>query len=79
MKPLWLKDVPAWNKLSLSEQAERLRKHYCTGPCGQSSDVMQTRSVTDKFFRDVQKRLDKLETEADTYFALMQVRSAYLD
>lgn len=43
--PLWLKDILVWNKLSLKEQLEAIRVHLCTGPCGQSSSTMQTRSV----------------------------------
>jgi len=60
MNPLWLSDIIAWNKLPLTEQAEALRQHYCTGPCAQSSHVMTTRSVTDKFLRAVKEQQDAI-------------------
>lgn len=53
MNPLWLKDILEWNKLPLVEKLEHLRKHYCTGPCGQSSSIQTTRSVTDETLKDV--------------------------
>lgn len=43
---LWIKDKIKWHKLALPDKLELLRKHYCTGPCGQSQSVQTTRSVT---------------------------------
>jgi len=49
---LWLKDIRKWNSLDITEKLELLRKHYCTGPCGQSVSVTSTRSETDSSIRD---------------------------
>lgn len=68
MKPLWLKDIKAWNKLKLVEQLEALRQHYCTGPCGQSSSVLTTREVTNKVFLDIIDELNKISDQLDTAF-----------
>jgi hypothetical protein len=43
---LWIKEPLKWRELPLVEKLEALRKHYCTGPCGQSMSVMMTRSAT---------------------------------
>lgn len=51
----WLKDIVAWNKLSLADRLEALRKHYCTGPCGQDSATLTTRSVTDQALREAKQ------------------------
>jgi len=48
----WLKDPKRWESIPLSEKLLQLRRHYCTGPCGQSHDVNQTRSVTDQTLRE---------------------------
>lgn len=49
----WLKNPDKWNKRSLVEKLELLRKHYCTGPCGQSNSVLTTREETNKVFKEV--------------------------
>ena len=49
---LWLKNILDWNKLCLAEKLEQLRKHYCTGPCGQSNNVLATRDVTNSVLQD---------------------------
>lgn len=59
MNPLWLKDILEWNKLPLVEKLEHLRKHYCTGPCGQSSSIQTTRSVTDSVLQESIMELKK--------------------
>ncbi len=46
MKNPLYKDNIEWDKLSLEEQLEALRIHYCTGPCGQSQSVLEIRSRT---------------------------------
>jgi len=56
---LWLKDITKWNSLPLEEKVEALRKHYCTGPCGQSSSVCSTREVTNKVLKEVLQELKK--------------------
>lgn len=42
-----------------------LRKYYCTGPCGQSSSVLQTRSTTRRIIDDVIRYVEDLEAEID--------------
>jgi len=54
---LWLKDPIKWNQLTLVEKLELLRKHYCTGPCGQSCSIITTRSETNKVLLEVIKIL----------------------
>jgi hypothetical protein len=53
MNPLWLKDPAKWESLQLSEKVKLLREYYCTGPCGQSSHILTTRSVLENFRRAV--------------------------
>ncbi len=52
MSEEWIRDPAAWAARSLAERLEALREHYCTGPCGQSSSVMATRSAADGAFRE---------------------------
>lgn len=51
-KANWLQDMKGWLDQSLTYRLDELRKHYCTGPCGQSSSVMSTREATDRTLRD---------------------------
>lgn len=57
---LWIKDKQKWDKLPLIERLEALRKHYCTGPCGQSSGVLATRSATNAAIREAIDSLSRL-------------------
>jgi hypothetical protein len=58
---LWIKEPQKWDKLSLVERLEALRLHYCTGPCGQSMNVMTTRSATNKALKDAIDELTIIE------------------
>lgn len=44
-------DIGEWVTLLLQEQLEAIRQHLCTGPCGQSSQVMEHRSRIDSALR----------------------------
>jgi|TARA_R110002167_G_scaffold4502_2_gene20955 hypothetical protein len=44
---MWLTNPIKWTSLDVTDQLEAIRKHYCTGPCGQSSSIASTRSATD--------------------------------
>ena len=57
MNPLWLKDPIKWESLQLSEKVKLLRKYHCTGPCGQSSHILTTRSVLEKTLKEVESFL----------------------
>ena len=61
---LWIKDPLKWRELPLIEKLEALRIHYCTGPCGQSSSVMATRSATDFAFKEAIMIIDFYEQQA---------------
>ncbi len=41
--PLYSNNPGEWETLLLQQQLEAIRKHLCTGPCGQSSQVHQQR------------------------------------
>lgn len=57
---LWIKDPLKWKELPLMDKLEALRKHYCTGPCGQSSGVLTTRSATNAALREAMMVIDSL-------------------
>lgn len=57
---LWINNPAEWDKLSLIEKIKILRKYYCTGPCGQSLNVIQTRSVLEKTLKEVESILESL-------------------
>lgn len=57
---LWIKDKRKWDELPLINKLEALRLHYCTGPCGQSSSVMATRSATNAALREAMMTIDSL-------------------
>lgn len=59
---LWLTDIEGWNKLKVVDKLELLRKHYCTGPCGQSNSVHKTREVTNQTLKEA---IDLLEIMKD--------------
>jgi hypothetical protein len=61
---LWIKEPLRWRELSLVERLEALRLHYCTGPCGQSSGVMATRSATDFALREAIMMINFYEQKA---------------
>ena len=48
----WITDPRGWDALPLADRLELLRKHYCTGPCGQSHSVLATRAATSKTLRE---------------------------
>ena len=58
---LWLQDVQKWNQESLTTKLEKLRKHYCTGPCGQSNAIIQTRDATNAALQEAITKLKKYE------------------
>lgn len=58
MSELWIKDPEKWKSLPLTEQLEHLRKHYCTGPCGQSMKTTMLRAVTNRVLRAAIKELE---------------------
>jgi len=58
---MWLKNKEKWDDLELIEQIEELRKHYCTGPCGQSSSTLNTREATNQALNRVKRALNKLK------------------
>jgi len=49
--PLYSNEPGDWSTLLLQQQLEAVRKHLCTGPCGQSSQTMQQRSRIDEALR----------------------------
>jgi len=55
-----------WSNLPLAEQLEEIRKHLCTGPCGQSSQVMQQRSRIDSTLRQAIGQLNATMSTAKT-------------
>lgn len=57
MNPLWLKDPVKWESLQLSEKVKLLRKYYYSGPCGQSSSVLATKSALEKTLKEVESAL----------------------
>lgn len=52
MKDIWNKDPTAWAEMTLVERLEALRKYHCSGPCGQSSSVLGTRSALDTAIKE---------------------------
>lgn len=55
-----------WAKLTLPEQLEYIRLHYCTGPYGQSCLAGDIRSRTSEALREAMRRLrqeDSNETQ----------------
>jgi hypothetical protein len=63
---LWIKDPLRWGKMSLVERLEALRKHYCTGPCGQSHSVLATRSATNIALKEAIMSINLWEPLDDT-------------
>jgi len=57
-------DRAKWVTLLLQEQLEAIRKHLCTGPCGQSSQVMQQRERIDAALRAAIEYLNEGVTNA---------------
>lgn len=57
MNPLYKPE--GWETLLIQEQLEAIRKHLCTGPGGQSSEVMRQRSRIDKTLRDAIAYLER--------------------
>lgn len=55
---LLLNHTHEWNKLSLEEQLERIRKHLCSGPCAQSGTVLATRERINTTLKDAIKSLN---------------------
>lgn len=63
---LWLSNPTAWNELPLTDKLEALRKHYCTGPCGQSSSVLATREATNRALKEAIEKLKEESHEQQT-------------
>ena len=57
VNPLYKSD--GWELLLLQEQLEAIRTHVCTGPCGQSSEVMRQRSRIDAALRGAIRYLNR--------------------
>jgi hypothetical protein len=57
VNPLYKPD--GWELLLLQEQLEAIRTHLCTGPGGQSSEVMRQRSRIDVALRAAIRYLNK--------------------
>jgi peptide deformylase len=72
--PLWIRDEDKWTELQLFEQLEHLRKHYCTGPCGQSSNVLKTRQITNDLLKTVSGILKQVHTVALQKFPLRNLK-----
>ena len=49
---MWIKDPLKWEELDIINKLILLKKHYCTGPCGQSSSVLQTRTATEEVINE---------------------------
>lgn len=50
-----------WREASLIDRLESLRKHYCTGPCGQSQIVGEIRSNTRSTLLEAIAQIKELE------------------
>lgn len=59
-----------WMAQPLLLRLERLRVHYCTGPCGQSSTVLNERSGADQTLREAIKEIERLTRERDCYWSI---------
>ena len=59
----WIWDILRWKAMSLPDQLEMLRKHYCTGPRGQSSCTDATVSATNVALSEAIVILRGLEKE----------------
>jgi len=64
----WIKDPIKWEQAPLVDKLEELRKHYCTGPCGQSSSVISNRSTTNKTLREAIETINRLQSEIDSLY-----------
>lgn len=63
---LWINEPEVWQNKSQSDKLELLRKYYCTGPCGQSNQVIATRDATNSVLKEAVKELE-------TYQFMLQV------
>lgn len=63
VKDIWNKDSITWSTMTLTEQLEALRKYHCSGPCGQSSSVLGTRSALDTAMKQAVLVLNTQSTE----------------
>jgi hypothetical protein len=57
--PLYDGDPAAWDRLTLLARIEYIRRHLCTGPCGQSSQVLTQRERINIALLEVLVRLAK--------------------
>ena len=58
---IYLNNRQKWDELDLDTQVEEIRKHYCTGPCGQSSSVLEIRGRTNKVLIEIKQKLKELK------------------
>lgn len=65
MRDLWNRDPLKWQDLPLKEKVDMLRKYYCTGPCGQSSSTLGTRSALNSVLLDVIEILSNISCLPD--------------
>lgn len=62
MQDVWNTDPAKWQAMPLVERLEAMRKWHCTGPCGQSSSVMGTRSALDATLREAVETVNTDDT-----------------
>jgi hypothetical protein len=48
----WFKDPVAWQSKSLAERLSLLKKHYCTGPSGQSFTAGMIVALTESTLKE---------------------------
>ncbi len=72
---IWNNDSERWSSMPLSQQLEKLRIHYCTGPCGSSQSVMGTRQATNSALREAIERLEgRYDDSAELKAAIVLVK-----
>jgi len=54
----WIGDIKVWRETPLNLKLRLLKKHYCTGPCGQSSSVLATRSALEGALNEAIKMIE---------------------
>lgn len=65
IRDIWNRDPLKWRELPLKEKVEMLRKFHCTGPCGQSSSTLGTRSALNDVMLDVIDILNNYQLEEE--------------
>ena len=57
----WLSNPQRWQSRPLAERLEMFRKHYCTGPCGQSNHVLSTREAFNSALKEAISKLKEVK------------------